>query len=762
MNFINKHKKYLCGLISSAMIIGLGTAVFADEITNPPAVSDAEATTSPEATSVPTASPENKNISLDVTATIYTTDDKNVYKVMFKTDETLPQIKEFEFTATFSNGTIKNTEFGDSFNSNGTTSKSITDDKSVKFSWKDGRPVSGNVILAGAYVETGSALNANNISLDSFTAVGADGTNLIIEPTLKTEKGVNMPNLNKDEQEILDTINSLPSIDDLTFYDNKDKGTLCDLKLRYANPINSVLDEYDKLSKTSRDNINTALSINGKSISDIRRLQSSVEAMQEVLGIVELKGCYYGLADNSTALNYQYLSETFKNLSSSAPSALNEAPTAANEYNDAVSEINTYNKIIDKQTASITDKTYENYHLRISALKTQFDNAKSNSQITLAKALLSSISMLADNLYSDIETNYTGSYKEYMLSDIRQISDGISSGDAIYKNMPKVEFPESVTVGYTWKVNVSRSKTLQTQDAKIEVYIYKENGSLIKSKTEDFREGDTKLDVSLSLKNTESKGNENINVKCYYVYNNISYLLDSKVIKVKPGRNYNTGGSTGGSSGGSTNGNTGNTGGGNIYPVIDDDITPQSTKAPSMANDNPYTDIDNYDWAHDAIIGLTNAGIVNGMGDNEFNPAGNVTREQFCKMVVQLFGVSVSETETDFVDVNKNAWYAPYISAAVQAGYVQGQSDEYFGIGEVIMRQDMATILYRASGLSGDGTVLDFTDTNNIAAYAADAVSELVGLGVMNGYSDGSFNPRGSATRAEAAKVIWGIYEIIK
>lgn len=761
MKFINKHKKCLCGIISSAMILGLGTAVFADEAANPPASAGTEATASPDATASPTAAPESKNISLDVTATIYDTDDKNVYRVMFKADETLPQIKEFEFTAAFSSGTIKSTEFGDSFNSNGTTSKSITDDKSVKFSWKDGNPVSGSVILAGAYVETSSALNSSSITLDSFTAVGSNGTNLIITPTLKTEKGVNMPNLSKDEQEIFNTINSLPSIDDLTFYDNKDKGTLCDLKLRYAEPINSVLSDYDKLSKTSRDNIDTALSINGKSISDIRRLQSAVEAMQEVLGIIELKGCYYGLADNSTALNYQYLSETFKNMSSSAPSTLNEAPTAANEYNDAVSEINAYNKIIDKQVALITDKTYENYQLRISALKTQFDSAKSNSQITLAKALLSSISMLADNLYSDIETNYTGSYKEYMLNDIRQISDNISSGDIIYKNMPEVEISGSITVGYSWTVTVSRSKALQSQDAKIEVYVYKENGSLIKSETEDFPEDSKNRTVSVSIRSTESKGNENINVKCYYVYNNISYLLDSKTVYLRPGRSYNTGGSTGGSTGGNT-GNTGNIGGGNLYPVIDDNNTPQSTKAPSMANDNPYTDIDNYDWAHDAIIGLTNAGIVNGMGDNEFNPAGNVTREQFCKMVVQLFGVSASEAETDFVDVNKNAWYAPYISAAVQAGYVQGQSDEYFGIGEVIMRQDMATILYRASGLSGDGTVLDFTDTNNIASYAADAVSELVGLGVMNGYSDGSFKPRGSATRAEAAKVIWGIYEIIK
>lgn len=41
-------------------------------------------------------------------------------------------------------------------------------------------------------------------------------------------------------------------------------------------------------------------------------------------------------------------------------------------------------------------------------------------------------------------------------------------------------------------------------------------------------------------------------------------------------------------------------------------------------------------------------------------------------------------------------------------------------------------------------------------------IAELVGLGVMNGYEDGSFKPRGSATRAEASKVIYGTYKIVK
>ena len=78
------------------------------------------------------------------------------------------------------------------------------------------------------------------------------------------------------------------------------------------------------------------------------------------------------------------------------------------------------------------------------------------------------------------------------------------------------------------------------------------------------------------------------------------------------------------------------------------------------------------------------------------------------------------------------------------------------------MRQDMATILYRALGSRGKRAELSFSDNDSIAPYAKDAVAELVGLGIISGYEDGTFLPRGTATRAEAAKMIWGVYQLIK
>lgn len=767
MKFGVKYTKYICGVISAAMlIVSSGSIAFADganksadNISNSaegsiraeaPSASP-EPSAVPSAEPLPSASPQNITMSMPVTATYYTTDTKNQYRVTFKTDDTLQQIKAFEFTATVDGGTIESTEIGSSFSANGTVSKSITDDKTVKFVWKDGDTVSGSVILSSLIITLANIPSDKNIIIDSFTAVGSDGSQLTIDSKLSVAKGTNMPALSEKAQTAYDLLTELPTKDMLTFYDT-DKESLCNLVIKYSDPIESAIKKYDALTAVEKKNVDTALSISNNSVESIKDVLSSVKAMQSVFGIMEITGCFKDLKDDTTAINYQFLTKTYENISTSVPGALAEAPTAAEEYKSVLAQIDEYNKIVNKNVNLLSEKTYENYQTKIGALKAQYEMAKDLNQLTYSKAFISAISILADELYEDIDKNYTAAYKDYMLKDINEIRDEIESGSEIYDYLPTFSAPPDFTIGRNITVSFERRNTISDQSATAAIYTYDENGKLVQEANEKFESGQTKTAVNFTTSSRLYKSKNRYTLKCYYIYNNISYYLGSSVLTAYPQKIQNTGGSTSGG---------GSTGGGNTYPSVTPNNPPSATNAPSMAEDNPYSDIDNYGWALESIIGLTNAGIVNGMGDNEFNPAGNVTREQFCKMVVQLFGVSVNDTDTDFKDVDPKAWYAPYITAAVQAGYVQGQSDDYFGVGESIMRQDMATILYRAANKTGDGVILDFTDEASIAQYAKDAVSELVGLGVMNGYEDGSFKPRGSATRAEAAKVIWGIYQIL-
>ena len=107
-------------------------------------------------------------------------------------------------------------------------------------------------------------------------------------------------------------------------------------------------------------------------------------------------------------------------------------------------------------------------------------------------------------------------------------------------------------------------------------------------------------------------------------------------------------------------------------------------------------------------------------------------------------------------DDDANAWYAPYIAALNKAGIINGVSDTAFGIGNNVTREDFAVMICRALNYTAANDS-SFTDKAEISAYAADAVNALFERGIVGGYEDGSFKPKANISRAEGAKIIYGI-----
>lgn len=218
------------------------------------------------------------------------------------------------------------------------------------------------------------------------------------------------------------------------------------------------------------------------------------------------------------------------------------------------------------------------------------------------------------------------------------------------------------------------------------------------------------------------------------------------------------GGSTGGGStgGGSTGGSNGpSIGGGITY-----NPTPGTDKDELKIT---FNDIDGVQWASEAILALADKGIISGKAEKIFAPDDPVTREEFAKMLIGAMGLSDEEYgDNIFSDVPADAWYAPFVNIANEYGIVTGRDDGTFGVGDNITRQDMAVMLYRAlqsRGADVDVTDITFDDGGDISDYAKDAVSALCNLGAINGVGDNKFEPMGTATRAQAAKVIYSVLE---
>ena len=175
--------------------------------------------------------------------------------------------------------------------------------------------------------------------------------------------------------------------------------------------------------------------------------------------------------------------------------------------------------------------------------------------------------------------------------------------------------------------------------------------------------------------------------------------------------------------------------------------------------DTTFTDIENH-WAKDVITKFVKTEIITGYPDGTFKPNNTVTRAEFSVLIYKMLSLS-PVFENQFGDVNEGDWFYKYINAVGSKGIVTGY-DGIFNPNAPVSRQDMAVMVYRMLeiGDSADYSY-NFKDHANISDYAVDAVYSLENMGVING-SDGRFEPKNNATRAEAVKILSNALEFVK
>ena len=212
-----------------------------------------------------------------------------------------------------------------------------------------------------------------------------------------------------------------------------------------------------------------------------------------------------------------------------------------------------------------------------------------------------------------------------------------------------------------------------------------------------------------------------------------------------------------------TGGNDGTTSGGG--PSI---IAPGNTGAVTTPNTNTnykpdFQDLDSVEWARTAINGLAMRGMINGRDQYTFDPNANITRAEYCQILMGAINALNAKGESTFADVPSTAWYYNAVSVASQLGIVSGYGDGNFGPNDLITRQDMALMTYKTAkimnkSLEPVNAEITFEDSHEIADYAFEAVMTLQKAGIINGMTDTTFEPHSNATRAQSAKVIFDTF----
>ena len=192
--------------------------------------------------------------------------------------------------------------------------------------------------------------------------------------------------------------------------------------------------------------------------------------------------------------------------------------------------------------------------------------------------------------------------------------------------------------------------------------------------------------------------------------------------------------------------------------------SPVST-ATVLSNSTVFHDFIASDWFFSAINKAVGFGIFSGKGNGVFDPNKEITRAEFVMALANLTGADLSgytanSPFTDVVNYSSNMHRA--ILWAFEQGYVAGFSDGTFRPNEVIQREQMCVILAKAAGLTKKENSAAFADDAKISGWAKDAVYACRDQALISGVGSNQFDPRATASRAQACVVTGKLYELFK
>ena len=180
------------------------------------------------------------------------------------------------------------------------------------------------------------------------------------------------------------------------------------------------------------------------------------------------------------------------------------------------------------------------------------------------------------------------------------------------------------------------------------------------------------------------------------------------------------------------------------------------TAAAFAAEEPRYTDVTEKNWYHDAVVFVTEKKLMDGLTDDTFGPSRNLTRQMLATALYRLAGSPAVEADNPFTDVADGAAYRDAVVWAYSTGVVNGTSETAFSPDSAIERQAIAAMLarYLDADTSGEEGLDGFKDAAAIRSYARGSLSWAVANKLIQGNPDGTVNPRGNATRAQAAAIL--------
>ena len=188
------------------------------------------------------------------------------------------------------------------------------------------------------------------------------------------------------------------------------------------------------------------------------------------------------------------------------------------------------------------------------------------------------------------------------------------------------------------------------------------------------------------------------------------------------------------------------------------ELTAAASRAFRSTWGNPFRDVAPGAWYEEAVRYVYEAGLMQGTTGTTFSPGRTSNRGQIAAILHRLEGSPRAGTPP-FTDVAADSYCADAVAWAEKNNIVRGFEDGTFRPEGRITRQQLAAILFRylehrGADTAGRADLSRFSDTAAVADYAREAMAWAVSAGLLQGRSDGTLDPAGSATRAQTAVIL--------
>jgi hypothetical protein len=200
------------------------------------------------------------------------------------------------------------------------------------------------------------------------------------------------------------------------------------------------------------------------------------------------------------------------------------------------------------------------------------------------------------------------------------------------------------------------------------------------------------------------------------------------------------------------------------------------------ANTAIYPDLARDDWSRDAVYTLSVLGVVSGYEDASFRPEQEITREAFIKMLMAAAKPSLpalaqggGEQAPAYSDLAVDRWSYPYMAEAESLDLLSFMSSGgRIEPDKPPLREEVAALagkyLLQLEGNRGDQTKLaaimeeessrrSFQDAERIDPKLAEALYYAAYKDVMAGDDTGSFRPKDTLSRKQAAAIIYRLLD---